>query len=123
MQYYVDSRFGCDDNDGLAPMTPWQSLEKINAATFLPGDEILLAADSVFEGQLHPKGDGTAEAPIRIRSYGGGRKPCIDGCGTRYHGKITDSFIKEDLPSPYLVTGGEQVFTVVWVRCAIEISL
>ena len=69
MQYFVDSRFGCDDNDGLTPITPWQSLEKINATTFLPGDEILLATDSVFEGQLHPKGDGSADAPIRIRSY------------------------------------------------------
>lgn len=92
MQYYVDSRFGCDDNDGLTPMTPWQSLEKINATTFLPGDEILLAADSVFEGQLHPKGDGTAEAPIRIRSYGGGRKPCIDGCGS--HGTREGNFLE-----------------------------
>ena len=92
MQYYVDSRFGCDDNDGLTPMTPWQSLEKINAATFLPGDEILLAADSVFEGQLHPMGDGTAEAPIRIRSYGGGRKPCIDGCGS--HGTREGNFLE-----------------------------
>ena len=73
-------------------MTPWQSLEKINAATFLPGDEILLAADSVFEGQLHPKGDGTAEAPIRIRSYGGGRKPCIDGCGS--HGTREGNFLE-----------------------------
>ena len=34
-----------------------------------------------------------------------------------------DSILLEDLPSPYIVTGGEQVFTVVWVRCAIEISL
>ncbi len=92
MQYYVDSRFGCDDNDGLTPMTPWQSLEKINAATFLPGDEILLAADSVFEGQLHPMGDGTADAPIRIRSYGGGRKPCIDGCGS--HGTREGNFLE-----------------------------
>lgn len=92
MQYYVDSRFGCDDNDGLTPMTPWQSLEKINATTFLPGDEILLAADSVFEGQLHPKGDGAAEAPIRIRSYGGGRKPCIDGCGS--HGTREGNFLE-----------------------------
>ena len=92
MKYYVDSRFGCDDNDGLTPITPWQSLEKINATTFLPGDEILLATDSVFEGQLHPKGDGSADAPIRIRSYGGGQKPCIDGCGS--HGTREGNFLE-----------------------------
>ncbi|MBE6615808.1 MAG: right-handed parallel beta-helix repeat-containing protein [Ruminococcaceae bacterium] len=91
MQYFVDSKLGCDRNDGLTPFTPWKSLEKINAATFRPGDEILLAADSVFKGQLHPKGDGTAEAPIRIRSYGGGRKPCIDGCGS--HGTREGNFL------------------------------
>ena len=91
MQYFVDSKFGCDRNDGLTPTTAWKSLEKINAAGILPGDEILLAADSVFEGQLHPKGDGTAEAPIRIRSYGGGQKPCIDGCGS--HGTRENNFL------------------------------
>ena len=92
MQYFVNSKFGCDQNDGLTPLTPWQSLEKINATTFQPGDEILLAANSVFKGQLHPKGDGTAEAPIRIRSYGGGQKPCIDGCGS--HGTREGNFIE-----------------------------
>ena len=54
MQYFVNSKLGCDQNDGLTPFTPWKSLEKINATTFQPGDEILLATDSVFEGQLHP---------------------------------------------------------------------
>ena len=92
MQYFVHSTIGCDNNDGLTPVTPWKSLEKINAATFQPGDEILLATDCVFRGQLHPMGDGTADAPIRIRSWGGGRKPCIDGCGS--HGTREGNFLE-----------------------------
>ena len=66
MRYYVDSWFGCDENDGLTPETAWETLKNINATTFLPGDEILLKKGSIFFGQLHPLGDGTAEAPIRI---------------------------------------------------------
>ena len=41
MQYFVHSTLGCDNNDGLTPVTPWKSLEKINATTFQPGDEIV----------------------------------------------------------------------------------
>ncbi|MBR5445905.1 MAG: right-handed parallel beta-helix repeat-containing protein [Clostridia bacterium] len=91
MQYFVDAKFGRDQNDGLTPATPWKSLEKINATTFQPGDEILFSTNCVYKGQLHPKGDGTAEAPIRIRSYGGGKKPCIDGCGS--HGTREGNFL------------------------------
>ena len=82
MRYFIDAVNGCDHNDGLTPATAWQTLEKINATTFLPGDEILLKTGCVFRGQLHPLGDGTAEAPIRIGAYGGGEMPVIDGGGS-----------------------------------------
>ena len=82
MRYYLDSAFGCDKNDGLTPETAWETLTNVNATTFLPGDEILLKKGSIFFGQLHPQGDGTAEKPIRIGTYGCGDKPIIDGGGS-----------------------------------------
>ena len=40
--YYVDSVGGNDDWSGTSPSTAWQSLDKVNATTFQPADEILL---------------------------------------------------------------------------------
>lgn len=40
--YYVDSTIGDDSNSGTSPETPWKSLDKVTATTFLPGDTILL---------------------------------------------------------------------------------
>ena len=92
MQYFVDAVFGCDDNDGLSPVTPWQTLDKVNATTFVPGDEILLRTGCTFHGQLHPLGDGSAEAPCRISSYGGGDKPIIDAGGS--HGTREGNYVE-----------------------------
>ena len=92
MVYYVDSRNGSDSGDGQSPVTAWRSLEKVNATTFHPGDQILFCSGCVFKGRLHPLGDGTPERPIRIGSYGVGAKPCIDGCGSHgtREGNYTD---------------------------------
>ena len=65
--YYVDSTIGDDSNSGTSPETPWKSLDKVTATTFLPGDTILLKSGSVWNGEwLWPKGSGTADAPIKI---------------------------------------------------------
>lgn len=55
--YYVDSTIGDDSNSGTSPETPWKSLDKVTATTFLPGDTILLKSGSVWNGEwLWPKG-------------------------------------------------------------------
>jgi hypothetical protein len=79
--YYVDSRCGDDANVGTSPSSPWQTLEKVNATTFQPGDQILLKSSSVWKGQLWPKGSGTEGHPIRVDMYGGGVKPVIHADG------------------------------------------
>lgn len=79
--FFVDSRGGNDANTGTSPGAAWKSLEKINATTFEPGDQILLKSSSVFRGQLWPKGSGTEGHPIRVDMYGGGVKPVINGDG------------------------------------------
>ncbi len=79
--YYLDSASGKDKNAGTAQAAPWQTLAKVNATTFKPGDRILLKAGGSWTGQLHPLGSGKAGAPITLGSYGTGAKPVIDGAG------------------------------------------
>lgn len=79
--FYIDSRFGNDANDGSSPETAWQSLERLQRQTYLPGDQIFLRAGSRFQGRLSPRGSGTVERPIRIARYGEGPAPRIDGEG------------------------------------------
>jgi PKD repeat protein len=80
--YYVDSAGGNDNNPGTSPEQAWQSLNKVNTITFSPGDQILLKANSVWNGQqLYPKGSGTNANPIVVDMYDTGAKPLINGQG------------------------------------------
>ena len=56
--YYVDSTIGDDSNSGTSPETPWKTLDKVTATTFLPGDTILLGMANGYgqkaqEPQMH----------------------------------------------------------------------
>jgi len=79
--YYVDSVSGNDNWDGQSPSTAWQTLSKVNATTFQPGDEILFKAGCIWTGRLWPKGSGTSGSPIVIDIYGSGALPIINGDG------------------------------------------
>jgi hypothetical protein len=86
-RYYIDNEIGNDANDGKSPKTPWKSFKNANAKEFQPGDQILLEADSVWNGtpvsaanyqtllstdkvgMLWPKGSGTREKPCVIDRY------------------------------------------------------
>lgn len=76
--YYISPE-GNDSFSGTSEETPWKSLEKVTATTFLPGDEILFKTGGVWYGQLYPKGNGEEGNPITIGSYGDGAKPVING--------------------------------------------
>ncbi|MEC5146992.1 DNRLRE domain-containing protein [Chitinophaga sp. 212800010-3] len=78
--YYVDPN-GSDSNSGTSTSTAWQTLAKVNAVTFAPGDQILLLSGGVWNDTLHPKGSGSAGAPIIIDTYGGTARPVINGGG------------------------------------------
>jgi hypothetical protein len=77
--YYVDAVSGSDTSAGTSSMIPWQTLAKVNATTFSPGDSILFHAGETWSGQLHPLGSGSAGAPITISSYSTGAMPIING--------------------------------------------
>jgi hypothetical protein len=80
-QYYVDAQAGSDSNDGQSAAAAWRSLDRVDAANFQPGDEILFKAGSSWTGRLSPHGSGVEGRPIRIGQYGLGDRPKIDGGG------------------------------------------
>lgn len=72
--YYVDALSGDDLNSGTSPEKPWRTLSRINANALHAGDRVLLKGGQVFHGSLRlTKVAGTAQAPVRIASYGSGR--------------------------------------------------
>lgn len=79
--YYVDSKSGDDSFSGTSVHKPWKTLWKVNQKTFKPGDKILFAAGSSFDGVLKFKGSGKKGKPISVDRYGKGKKPLIQGKG------------------------------------------
>ncbi|MEK0317301.1 CBM96 family carbohydrate-binding protein [Cohnella sp. 56] len=82
--YYVDASGGSDGNSGQSSSAAWQTLAKVNATTFAPGDKILFKSGSSWTGQLWPKGSGASGNPIVIDRYGTGAKPAINGGGSSF---------------------------------------
>ena len=63
---------GSDLNNGTSTGAPWQTLEKVNAQSFNPGDAIYLQRGGVWREQLVPPSPGTSGNPIRFDAYGTG---------------------------------------------------
>jgi hypothetical protein len=71
--YYV-SPAGDDRNSGRSPARAWRTISRVDRAVLQPGDRVLFEGGKVFSGrELEPSASGTARAPIRFASYGGGR--------------------------------------------------
>jgi hypothetical protein len=79
--FYVDASSGNDANAGTSPALAWASLAPVNQHTFAPGDRILLHAGQSWTGPLTAHGNGTADNPIILGSYGEGAKPLLQGQG------------------------------------------
>jgi len=71
--YYVSSSTGNDANAGTLD-APWQSLNKVNTATFASGDTIYFRRGDVFQGKLIPNRDN-----LVFSAYGTGSLPEITG--------------------------------------------
>lgn len=80
-EFHVDSKAGDDGRDGLSAEKAWQSLEKVNAATFEPGDKVLFKRGSVWSGQLRIVTRGKPGQPVTCAAYGEGTLPRIDTAG------------------------------------------
>lgn len=71
--YYV-SNGGNDLNSGLSETESWQTIQKINAVFYQPGDSILFKSGETFEGSIYlvDKGQGLPGQPIIFTNYGAG---------------------------------------------------
>jgi len=68
--YYVSPN-GSDSNSANDPTHPWQSIAKLDATSFQPGDKILFQSGQTFNGNLTfgAEDQGTAAAPVIINTY------------------------------------------------------
>lgn len=85
---YFVSPSGDDSRSGLSAKEAWKTLDKVNQLALLPGDQVLLEAGGVWNGQLKPQGSGSTGRPIVLGSYGGEARPVInigkaEGAGVR----------------------------------------
>lgn len=76
--YYVDAAAGKDKNSGTSTTVPWQTLAKVNATKFSPGDQILLLRGRTWHEGLLPASSGSPGHPITFGAYGMGVNPIID---------------------------------------------
>ena len=72
--YYV-SPAGNDASDGRTPATPWRTVEKVNATSFSPGDQILFARGGTWRESLKASSSGEPGKPILYGAFGQGSKP------------------------------------------------
>jgi hypothetical protein len=124
--YYVNATSGNDSNTGKSPAQAWKTIAKVNAATFLPGDNIFFKKGELWREELSIPSAGSAGKPITFRSYGGGAKPKI------YGSNVPASWTQEDIAAssaPELVQGplgvseADGSVTKAWTSTPIEGNL
>lgn len=76
--YYVDATLGDDDDAGDIDH-PWQTIAKVNASSFNPGDNVYFKRGEVWREQLTVPSSGSAGNPITFGAYGTGADPVISG--------------------------------------------
>jgi hypothetical protein len=71
---------GNDSNSGTSAGAAWQTIAKVNASTFLPGDSILFnRGDAWYGTSLVAPSSGASGTPITFGAYGSGANPQIKG--------------------------------------------
>lgn len=80
MVYYIDSRYGNDENDGLSRQTAFRSVARMSEIALNGGDVVLLKAGAEYTGSLHLKRNRDGGI-VKIDRYGVGEKPIINGTG------------------------------------------
>ncbi|GGZ87364.1 right-handed parallel beta-helix repeat-containing protein [Algibacter mikhailovii] len=91
--YYVNTKSGSDENNGISPQKPWKTLSKVSSFGFKPGDNILLASGQEFKGTIVWNNlKGKKLKPIIISSYlsDNKEKPTINAKGFLNGIKLTD---------------------------------
>ncbi len=94
---YCVSPTGSDSNNGQSQATAWQTIAKVNASTFQPGDSILFQGGQTFSGALVSPSSGTPAAPITFGSYGNGRATISSGNSNGFTSTDQSGVIVRDL--------------------------
>lgn len=76
--YYV-SNAGSDLANGTSTGTSWQTCAKVNAETFVVGDQILFNRGDIWNEKIIPPSSGSEDNSITFGAYGIGEKPIITG--------------------------------------------
>ena len=79
--YYVSSsdQNRSNSNDGTSAAAPWETLERVNAATLVSGDAVFFKRGDVFRGTLVSTSTGSSGQRIIYSAYGTGARPLILG--------------------------------------------
>ena len=80
--FYVDSEKGDDASAGTAESAAWKSINKVNAAELIPGDQVRFRRGGLWRGQLVPQ-SGSNGCPVVYGAYGTGPKPILQGSVSR----------------------------------------
>ena len=107
VNYYVDATGGNDANNGRSPEKAWQTVAKVNATAFYPGNHILFKRGETWAEKLTFPSSGTASNPINISNYGTGALPIITGSGVRDHAIIATA-------KNYITIDGITATATVW---------
>lgn len=95
--YYV-SNSGDDNNNGTSPTTAWQTISKVNAQNYLPGDSILFKRGDTWQSaEIDATSHGTVENSICYGAYGSGERPSILGSAAIIQWKQTSTNIWESI--------------------------
>ena len=78
-EFYVDATNGNDGNDGLSPSSAWQTISRVNSASFDAGDSVLFKKGEIWREQLIIPSSGEAGNPVVYGAYGEGDRPLIKG--------------------------------------------
>lgn len=79
--FYV-SNTGNDLGNGLTPGTAWQTISKVNASSFAPGDSIFFERGGTWNERLNFPSSGSISSYIVLSAYGSGNKPVLTGLKT-----------------------------------------
>jgi hypothetical protein len=95
--YYVGPS-GNDSNPGTRAR-PWQSIAKVNATDFGPGDCVHFQAGKRFAGtiELDRNNSGTSRRKLTVTSYGKGRAIIDGGNGSSLRANACDNLVVKNL--------------------------
>lgn len=88
--YYINSRWGNDSKNGTSKENAWAGFANLEKNKFYPGDSILFAKGSSYNGGFIFKSSGAANKPIVFSNYSAGEDLVI----STPREKLQDLFIK-----------------------------